>query len=427
MSSKKSTPLTQTLWFKIFLGLITFGLYFLLRPSTTKKSLVREWSEAIVFAVIAATIIRTFFLEAFTIPTSSMEKTLLIGDFLFVSKVSYGARIPMTPLAVPFVHHTMPFTDSVKSYTTAVQLPYMRLPGLGKVKNNDMVVFNYPMEDFRPVDKQENYIKRCVAIPGDLLQVKDAVLYINNKAGFVPQNMQLRYYVKTDGSPLDPEALQKLGITDVSFDPDNFAGDYQMLTTFENAEKLAAFGNVQKVIPMVEPSKNLRIDPMMFPQSQMYGFNVDNFGPVKVPSKGSSVELNLKTLPIYKRIISVYEKNKLEVKDSLIFINGARAKSYTFKMDYYFMMGDNRHNSLDSRFWGFVPDDHIVGKAVFIWLSLDNTTGNIFKKIRWKRMFTSIGENGPDTKFLWLVVIGIAAFYGYNWYKNKKKPVSGKK
>jgi signal peptidase I len=159
----------------------------------------------------------------------------------------------------------------------------------------------------------------------------------------------------------------------------------------------------------------------------MYGFNVDNFGPVKVPSKGSSVELNLKTLPIYKRIISVYEKNKLEVKDSLIFINGARAKSYTFKMDYYFIMGDNRHNSLDSRFWGFVPDDHIVGKAVFIWLSLDNTTGNIFKKIRWKRMFTSIGENGPDTKFLWLVVIGIAAFYGYNWYKNKKKPVSGKK
>jgi signal peptidase I len=427
MATKENASFFRSVPFKIFLGIITFGLYFLLRKSDKKKSPFREWSEAIVFAVIAATIIRTFLLEAFTIPTSSMEKTLLIGDFLFVSKVSYGARVPMTPIAFPFVHHTMPLTDSVKSYSTAIQLPYLRLPGFGKIKNNDIVVFNYPMEDFRPIDKQENYIKRCVAIPGDSLQVKDAVLYINRKPAFVPANMQLRYYLKTDGTPLDPDALQRLGITDISFDPDNFQGDYQLLTTPEKADKLASFSNVQKVIPMVEPSKNIRVDPMMFPQSPLYGFNVDNFGPVYVPAKGATVPLNLKTLPMYKRIITVYEKNTLEVKDSLIFINGKRATEYTFGMNYYFMMGDNRHNSLDSRFWGFVPEDHIVGKAVFIWLSLDNTTGNIFKKIRWGRLCSTIGENGPETGFLWLVVSLLVAFYGYNWYNKKKKPASGKK
>lgn len=422
-SSKKSTPI----WLQIILGLVTFGLYFLLKKSDVKKSITREWSEAILFAVIAATLIRTFLIEAFTIPTSSMEKSLLIGDFLFVSKVSYGARIPMTPISFPFVHHTMPFTDSVKSYSEAIKFPYLRLPGFGKIKNNDVVVFNYPMEDFRPVDKQENYIKRCVAIPGDSLEVKDAVLYINGKMADKPEKMQLKHYIKTDGSPLNPDALRKLGITEISFDPDNFSGDYQMLCTAENAEKLKEFGNVQKVTPIVEKSGPQNADPMIYPQSNLFLYNVDNFGPIYVPQKGKTISLNTRNIALYKRAITVYEHNELEIKDSIVYINQKPASSYTFKMDYHFMMGDNRHNSLDSRFWGFVPEDHIVGKAVFIWLSLDNLESNIFKKIRWNRLFTSINNNGISSSYFLPVAILALLGYGISFYMNRKKQSVKKK
>ena len=406
------------LWKVIILGIITFGLYFLFRKSDKKKSVFREWSDAILFAVIAATIIRTFFIEAFTIPTSSMEKSLLIGDFLFVSKVSYGARIPMTPLSFPFAHHTLPLTEKTPSYLEWIKFPYMRLPGLGKIKNNDIVVFNYPMEDFRPVDKQEHYIKRCVGIPGDKLEVKEGVLYINDQMAEKPEKMQHRHHVRTDGSGLDPQTLLEIDVTEGGRLSDQ--GDFELTMTAENAEKVKAFANVVHVEPTIEKKSNVSGD--VFPQSNKFPWNVDNFGAITIPKEGETVQLNIDNLPMYRRIIEIYEGNKLEVNGDKISINGVESNSYTFKMNYFFMMGDNRHNSLDSRFWGFVPDDHIVGKAVFIWLSLDNNATSIFNKIRWERVCVGVNRDGITASYFLLVLLGIGGMYGYSWYKNRKKP-----
>lgn len=419
--TEKNNEKPYPIWLQIILGLITFGIYFLFKKSYKKKSWWIEWSEAIFFAVIAATLIRTFLIEAFTIPTSSMEKSLLIGDFLFVSKVSYGARTPITPVAFPFVHHTMPFTDSVKSYTTAIKFPYFRLPGFGKIKNNDVVVFNYPMEDFRPVDKKENYIKRCVGIHGDSLEVRNGVLFINGKEVESPLNQQMKYYVKTDGSPLNPEALRRINITEAITDPENFTGDYQVLCTKTAAKILSEdFSNVVKVEPIIEKKGIQFSDIQVFPHSKLYNNNIDNFGPIYIPEEGKTVKLSLRTLPFYERIITTYEHHKLEVKDSVIYIDDKPSDSYTFQMNYYFMMGDNRHNSLDSRYWGYVPEDHIVGKAVFIWMSLDNLESNIIKKIRWNRLFTTIGNKGISGSYFAPVVVLILAGYGLNYYRKKK-------
>ncbi len=393
----------------IFLGLITFGLYFVLRKSDKKKSMGREWADAIIFAVIAATLIRTFFIEAYTIPTSSMEKSLLVGDFLFVSKVSYGARIPNTPLSFPFAHHTLPFTDDTKSYLEWIKLPYYRLPGLGKIKNNDVVVFNYPMEDFRPVDKQENYIKRCVAIPGDTLQVKESTLYINNKMAEKPLNMQFRYHVVTDGTMLNPKTIQDLNITDGN--PLETPGEYVMMLTQETVEKVKQIAVVKSVEPYIENPK-LADTMSMYPHDRNFPWNVDNYGPIVIPKEGATVNLTTKNIALYARVIEAYEHNKLQVKDSIIYINGNVANSYTFKMDYYSMMGDNRHNSADSRFWGFVPIDHIVGKGVFVWLSLDPNESNLFKKIRWNRVFSFITDYGVTHSFFLPIAGVIALIYG---------------
>lgn len=403
----------------IFLGIITFGLYFVLRKSDSKKSMGREWTDAIIFAVIAATLIRTFFIEAYTIPTSSMEKSLLVGDFLFVSKVSYGARIPNTPLSFPFAHHTLPFTDDTKSYLEWIKIPYYRLPGFGKIKNNDVVVFNYPMEDFRPVDKQENYIKRCVAIPGDTLQVKESTLFINNKMAEKPDKMQFRYHVVTDGSGFNSKSITELGITEGG--PLDVPGEFAMLLTYENAEKIRHFANVKSVEPYIENPKSS--DTMsMFPHDRNFPWNVDNYGPIVIPKEGATVKLTLQNIALYSRLISVYEHNKLLVKDSLIYINDKVADAYTFKMDYYFMMGDNRHNSADSRFWGFVPVDHIVGKGVFVWLSLDANETNIFKKVRWNRVFSFITDYGV-TRSYFLPIAGmlVLIFGGLSVYRKRKK------
>ena len=402
----------------LFLGLITFGLYFVLRKSDKKKSMTREWVDAIIFAVIAATLIRTFFIEAYTIPTSSMEKSLLVGDFLFVSKVSYGARIPNTPLSFPFAHHTLPFTDDTKSYLEWIKLPYYRLPGLSKIKNNDVVVFNYPMEDFRPVDKQENYIKRCVGIPGDTLQVKESTLYINNKIADKPDKMQYRYHIVTDGTGFNSKSIKELDITEGG--PLDVPGEFAMLLTRENAEKIKQFANVKSVEPYIENPKS--IDTMsMFPHHRNFGWNVDNYGPLVIPQAGATVSINPANIALYARIIEVYEHNKLEINNNTILINGAPASSYTFKMDYYFMMGDNRHNSADSRFWGFVPIDHIVGKGVFVWLSLDANESNIFKKIRWNRVFSFITNQGV-TRSYFLLIAGVLVliFGGLSLYRRRK-------
>lgn len=358
------------------------------------KGPVREWIDAVVFAVIAATIIRTFLIEAFTIPTASMEKTLLVGDFLFVSKINYGARVPMTPVAFPFAHHTLPFTQNTKSYIESVKLPYYRFPGFSKIKNNDIVVFNYPMEDFRPTDKKENYIKRCVGIPGDTLKVVQRDLYINNKLAYQPEFMQFNHLVitKDNTKSFNPKILKDLGI-----DVDAWSGTTKQDTfifnlTKEKVEKLKTLPMVKTVEPLIEYSN--RFYEYIYPFNPKLPWNVDNFGTVVIPKKGLKIKLDEINYAIYKRVIEAYEHHQTgRTEDGRILIDGKEVNEYTFAMDYYFMMGDNRHNSADSRFWGFVPEDHIVGKAVFIWLSLDNNETNLFKKIRWSRLFTIIHKD----------------------------------
>lgn len=396
-----------------------------------KKSAAREWADAIIFAVIAATIIRTFLIEAYTIPTSSMEKSLLVGDFLFVSKITYGPKIPQTPIAFPFTHHTLPLTKYTKSFVEWIRLPFYRFPGLKKIHNNDVVVFNYPSgdtvvlerqnEDYyqivrdaenelrnyygdqyvpgmgraavwqkfqvtsRPPDKRENYIKRCVGIAGDVVQIIDRQLYVNGKAAENPKNMQYIYTIYTDGSALNPKALEKLDITEGG-QVDN--GVYQFPLTTEKVNTMKTWANVKKIEVQNRPKG--QINPVIFPHDTAnYKWNEDNFGPLTIPKAGVTVPLSMQNISLYDRIIGVYEYNSLKIKDGKIYINGREATSYTFKQNYFWMMGDNRHNSADSRFWGFVPADHIVGSAVFVWLSIDKNK-SFADKLRWNKMFRVI-------------------------------------
>lgn len=385
-----------------------------------KKSQVREWTDAIIFAVVAASIIRIFMIEAYTIPTSSMEKSMLVGDFLFVSKLSYGPKLPNTPLAFPFVHHTMPLTKFTKSYVEWIKWPFYRFPGTTTIKHNDVVVFNYPDGDTvalkqqnqsyyglvrqlgrervwndkfnfgdivaRPVDKRENYIKRCIGLPGDSIQIKDEVVFINGKQVDIPNLSQFMYIVKTDGNPINRRILKQLDITEEVQMTES--GDQVLTLTQESVEKLKQLPNVKAVEKIIQPKGFWQ--PYIFPFDSSYAWNVDNFGPLYIPKAGATVQLTLANLPLYERIINAYELNTLEVKGGKILINGKEATSYTFKLDYYWMMGDNRHNSADSRFWGFVPSDHIVGKAVFVWLSLDNNRKLFDGKIRWNKLFRSV-------------------------------------
>ena len=352
-----------------------------------QKSGTREWADAIIFAVVAATLIRGLFLEAYTIPTGSMEKSLLIGDFLFVSKVNYGARVPMTPIAFPFAHHTMPVTGT-KAYWEGIKLNYHRLPGFEKIERNDVVVFNWPMEAdapwYRPVDKRENYIKRCIAIGGDTVRIINAQVYVNGAATEDLRFGQTSYFVKSDGTSFNPQTLQDMNIeAQASYDADEFL----FTMTREQAEQIKAWPNVRSVTPQIRMEGDYY--SQVFPNDSNFKWNEDSFGPIIIPKKGWTVQLDDTNLPLYRRSISVYEGNVVQQIGKDILINGRKATSYTFKMDYYWMMGDNRHNSLDSRFWGFVPEDHIVGKAIFVWMSW-NTNGSLLSKIRWDRIFMDI-------------------------------------
>lgn len=389
-------------------------------PPNGRQTKVVEWIDAIIFAVIAATFIRMFFIEAYTIPTSSMEKSLLVGDYLFVSKTAYGPKTPNTPLSFPFVHNTMPLTKGTKSYLEWIQKPYHRMAGFGKIKNDDVVVFHFPEGDTvalnmqaasyhqlvrdygrervwgdkrnfgkivpRPVDKRENYIKRCVAIPGDEIKMERGQLFVNGKPQQNLPGLQHNYKVTTNGTAINPKALDKLKIAED--DRNVFSSEqYEFPLTEESAGKLKEFTNVVSVEKITrEPGV---WEPGVFPSHQDFQWNVDNFGPIVIPGKDKTVQLTAENLPIYNRVISVYENNKLEVNGNEIKINGEVATSYTFKMDYYWMMGDNRNNSADSRYWGFVPEDHVVGKAKFIWLSMDKDR-SFPAKIRLGRMFRGI-------------------------------------
>jgi signal peptidase I len=361
-----------------------------------KKGELRSWIDAIGFAVIAATILRTFLIEAYTIPTSSMEKSMLVGDFLFVSKVSYGPRVPMTPVAFPLVHHTMPITGG-KSYSEAVKLPYHRMKGLNSanenssigVDRNDCVVFNWPAEKLgRPVDKKENYVKRCVGLPGDVLEMTDAKLFVNEnpQEEFEGMKKQWAYNVSTKGTGLNPNILyEKYDITEGGYGRNK--NEYILTLTDANRDALQQFPNITKIKKQTE--KKGVYSSNIFPYDPNYKWNVDNFGPLTIPAEGATIDITTQNLSLYKEIIERYENNKLEVKEGEIYINDKLSTSYTFKMNYYFMMGDNRHNSADSRMWGFVPEDHIVGKALFVWMSWDKNAKGL-KKIRWDRLFRSV-------------------------------------
>jgi signal peptidase I len=363
-----------------------------------KKSGTREWTEAIIFAVVAATLIRSFFIEAYTIPTPSMERSLLVGDFLFVSKLSYGARTPMTPVSFPFAQHTMPLLGT-KAYWDGWELAYHRLPGFGDVKKGDVVVFNYPMDAdsplYRPVDKQENYIKRCQGVAGDTLSVVNAQVIVNGKKAPNPPGEQTEYNYTTTGEEVNPEIMDELHIS--YYDPER---PTVPTMTAESAHALSTYSNVKNLRPLISAPNQADIYNPVFPlkypihvmlhnRLPKYGWNVDNFGPIIIPKKGWTVKLDSMSFPLYERCIEIYEHNKVEVKGDDIYINGQKTNNYTFKMNYYWMMGDNRHDSEDSRYWGFVPEDHIVGKAVFIWMSWDDNA-SFLHKIRWSRLFNII-------------------------------------
>ena len=452
------------------LGILTFGLYtYTINYSDNvqyeeDRSLVPrtwfgEWISALVFAITAATLVHNYFIQPYIIPTGSLEKTLLIGDFLFVSKFHYGARAPMTAVAFPMVHDTLPIVKT-KSYLDFPQLPYFRLPGFQKVERNEIVVFSWPADTVRqffvkekgvrkPIDKKSNYVKRCVGIPGDTLSVVDGFVHINGERSILPERAKTQYVHTAyrekgiSGRKLLSEKFKdftrKYRIDNISNESyqallpyiygiysnerDNFvvispaAGipvevarklrlkmseilepQKELLLTIAEAERLSKVMELDSIVRQVNRSKTPNTS--FFPNHLPYDWNEDNFGPIVLPKAGTSVALTLENLPLYKKIIREYEKNLLEVKDGAIFINGKETTQYSFQQDYYWMMGDNRHRSEDSRYWGFVPEDHIVGKPVLIWFSIEGINDGIRNwSIRWDRVMTTVKGEGKAFAF----------------------------
>lgn len=381
-----------------------------------KKGATREWAEAIIFAVFAAAFIRMFLIEAYVIPSSSMEGTLKVGDYLFVSKAHYGIRTPMTVLQFPLMHNVMPIIGT-ESYLEKPSLPYYRLPAIESVDRNEPVVFNWPAGDSvfiapdrswdigqwnrnneankypgqklpfvtRPVDKKDHYIKRCLAIAGDSVQIRAGQVFVNGQAVQNPTHMQFAYSLESSGGSFNAKKLADLGVNTNEMFRDEVGRVCAFLDQTQ-VDKLRGMGlKVEKIV------RHANRPDELFPNApQISGkWTVDDYGPVWVPKKGTAIALSLGNLPFYWRVIKVYEHNDLELRGGKIYINGAEANSYTFKQDYYWMQGDNRHNSEDSRFWGFVPEDHIVGKPLFIWFSVKQGPGNIFSRIQWNRIFSS--------------------------------------
>ncbi len=475
-----------------FLVIVTLGLYIFYINYTAEatynadrslkpRSELGEWISSIAFAIIAATLVHTYFMQPFTIPSSSLEKSLLIGDYLFVSKFHYGARVPSTVIAAPMVHDSLPFTGTA-SYLKRPQLPYTRLPGFQEIKNNDIVCFNWPADSlatmwgdvsgkftYKPVDKKTNYVKRAVGIAGDSIEMRDGYFYINGKKNELPYRAKLQfYYTYESKQPISANtypkflidkgrtgvykilteywndervqeaiklngSLSKIGqdslYTEVAggINPE-FAQKFKMLNvdnkininmTEAEAEKLKNYSSTISVKKV-----NHAPDNAIFPHIESNKWSQDNFGPLYIPKAGATVKLDKNSLPFYEQIIKNYENNDLIVNGNDIFINGKKAESYTFNQDYFYLIGDNRHNSLDGRYWGYVPFDHVLGKPVMIWFSWDADAasfGEKLKSIRWDRMFTTVHGDGEPVSYRYVVFALIALYIGWSFYKGKKK------
>ncbi len=372
-----------------------------------KKSVFREWRDALVFAIIAATVLRWGLLSAYTIPTSSMEGTQLVGDFLFVSKIAYGPRTPQTPLCLPLADNRFWGSTSTLSYTTLLQLPSIRLWGYTRVKNNDVVVFGYPADTMQgctppPVDMKTHYIKRCIGIAGDKIEVKAGQVFVNDKPAKNPPNMQSEYIIKSKNSiHEDKEDKFKDKFKELYISEFGRSGEddkvYRAYCTEAQAEALRKMDFVVSVTQFIRP-KNESLPSGMSPCNELlpnwqkeFSWNEDFFGPLTIPKRGVKIEINAENLKLYGQTIARYEWHEnVKIENQKLYIDYKEIKEYTFKQDYFFMMGDNRHQSFDSRFFGFVPEDHIVGQASFTWLSLDANRTWFGGKIRWGRMFTWI-------------------------------------
>lgn len=445
-----------------------------------KQKKTSEWVSSILFAVVAATLVHTYFMQPYAIPTGSLERTLRIGDFLLVSKFHYGARVPMTTVAAPMVHDTLPLART-RSYLKKPQLPYLRLPGFQSVKKNDIVVFSWPADTVRqffvaekgvkkPIDKKSNYVKRCVGTPGDTLEIIDGFVHINGKQLQLSDRAKPMYdhtvYARKGVSSRWLEAIEAEGytrtfraeqlnqtqynamtpyllgmsqnenyielVTAAQGIPSSVLRQHRIslkeITTQEREvnltdqmyQKLAGQEGIDSIVKKLELKGTSGYN--IFPQTpEEYQWNNDQLGPLFIPKRGSSVALNEKTYPLYKKIIREYEHNTLSKEGDSFLLNGEKATSYTFKMDYYWMMGDNRHHSEDSRTWGFVPEDHIVGKPVFIWMSWDNFNQGLFSwKGRWERFFTTVNGKGEPVSYLWTFIFVLGLYYLYSKFIHRR-------
>lgn len=442
-----------------------------------------EWVSSIVFAVVAATFVHTYFIQPYVIPTPSLERTLRIGDFLFVSKFHFGARTPMTAVAAPMVHDTLPLVK-VKSYLTKPQIPYFRLPGFSSPKKNDLVVFSWPADTVRqffviekgvqkPIDKKSNYVKRCVGTPGDSLEIIDGFVHINGKQLQLSDRAKVMYdYIVYGNKGVSSRLLNQVGADDfqrkyiansitegqanglkgiaLGFDRLNdgkiaiYTGKKGIptetiralrLSLTEETPRQRLANMTQDMVAELQKQEGIdsvvkSIDPKgkpgynIFPQKDMYAWNMDNFGPIYIPEAGATVTIDKTTIPFYKKIIRDYEKNEVKVTGDKVLINGQEASSYTFKQDYYWMMGDNRDHSEDSRAWGYVAEDHIVGKPVFIWLSFDNFNDNILNwRPRWDRIFTTVGGDGEPVSYFRYFLLALTGWFVFDFFRKRRKKV----
>lgn len=476
------------------LVLVTLGFYIMhinyskkikyLRKGTINHySSFGEWISSMIFAIIAATIVHTYFIQPFIIPTGSLEKSLLIGDFLFVSKFHYGARVPTTPFAFPMVHDTLPIIKT-RSYFKNPQLPFLRLPGFQKIKRNDIVVFNWPADTVRqffvkekgvrkPIDKKSNYVKRCVGISGDTLEIINGIININNSKNILPEwaNIQHTYtaynkkgissrklleygiddfereyrirnitqssfnallphiigregtvddfsvFTRSQGLPIELVRSLGLKISEVMTTQKIINSTYDRIQMLQNSEK---FDSIKRNISKIKtPNQSF------FPNRITFDWNEDNFGPIIIPKKGAEIILNKKTYPLYKKIIEEYESNKVHRLDGKFFIQGKEKSKYTFKQNYYWMMGDNRHRSEDSRFWGFVPEDHVMGKPIFIWMSIDGFNDSFVNwKVRWDRVFSIVNGKGERVSYLPHFLTLIVIWQIFIYIKKRRKNIA---